>query len=359
MFQKLDDIERKYEEIAEKMSGPDVLANPQKIAEYNKNYLQLQDIVEKYREYKKLKEEQVSLREDIKEEKDEEMKEMMNTEIYEINDRLEEKEKEMKLMLLPKDPNDGKNIFLEIRAGAGGDEASIFAADVFRMYSRYAEKNKWKVEIIDTNDTGGIGGYKEVICMIKGKEVYGKLKYESGVHRVQRVPATEASGRIHTSTITVAIMPEVEEVEVNIDPKDLRIDTYRSGGAGGQHVNMTDSAVRITHLPSGIVTSCQDERSQLKNKDKAMKVLVAKIYEMEQEKRRSQIDSDRKLQVGTGERSEKIRTYNYPQGRVTDHRINLTLYKLDQIMDGEIEEIIEALRNFDQADQLQRLGENE
>ncbi|BDU50246.1 peptide chain release factor 1 [Haliovirga abyssi] len=355
MFKKLEEIVTKYNEIGNKMAEPEVLSNPKKIAEYNKAFLQLKGIVDEYEIYKKEKEDFDGLKEDIKHEKDSEMREMIQEEIKELEEKLTEQEEKLKVLLLPEDPNDSKNVIVEIRGGAGGDEAALFAGDLFRMYSRYAESKRWKVEIMSSNEIG-ISGYKEVIFMIKGDGAYSKLKFESGVHRVQRVPQTEASGRIHTSTATVAVMPEAEDIAmVKVDQKDLRIDTYRSGGAGGQHVNMTDSAVRITHLPTGIVTSCQDERSQMKNKEKAMKVLLAKLYEKEQEEQRAEIDSTRKLQVGTGQRSEKIRTYNFPQGRLTDHRINLTLYKLDSILEGNLDELIEALNTFDQAEKLQQV----
>ena len=281
----------------------------------------------------------------------------MNEEQKELEEKLPEYEKELKILLLPKDENDDKNVIVEIRGGAGGDEAALFAGDLFRMYCRYAERRKWKIEIIEKQEIG-IGGLKEAVFSINGLGAYSRLKFESGVHRVQRVPETESAGRVHTSTATVAVLPEVEDVkEVKIDPKDLKIDTYRSGGAGGQHVNMTDSAVRITHLPTGIVVQCQDERSQLKNREKAMKHLASKLYEMECEKQRSQVESERKLQVGTGDRSEKIRTYKFPQGRITDHRIKYTVYQLDAFLDGDIDEMIDALITFNQAEMLASASE--
>lgn len=352
MFTKLDEIVVKHREIGEKLADPEVISDPKKIMEYNKAYSQLQEVVDKYLEYKGIKEEFEDLKKDLRSEKDDEMKEMIQEELKELEERIPGLEEELKALLLPKDPNDDKNVIIEIRGGAGGDEAAIFAGDLYRMYTRYAERLKWKMEVMEFSEIG-IGGVKEAIFMIKGDGAYSKLKFESGVHRVQRVPQTEGSGRIHTSTATVAVLPEVEAVEVNIEQKDLRIDTFRASGAGGQHVNMTDSAVRITHQPTGIVVSCQDGRSQIKNREQAMKVLAAKLYEDEQERQRSEVDSNRKLQVGTGERSEKIRTYNFPQGRVTDHRIGLTLYKLDQILDGSIQELIDALNTFDQAEKMQ------
>ncbi|MCS5420335.1 MULTISPECIES: peptide chain release factor 1 [Psychrilyobacter] len=355
MFKKLDDVAKKYDELNALLATPEVATDHKRMIEYNKAINDMEEIVLKYREYKGYLEELEFIKENLKDEKDEEMKEMMLEEKSEIEEKLPEMEEDMKILLLPKDPNDDKNVIVEIRGGAGGDEAALFAGDIFRMYSRYAERRKWKIEIMDKNEIG-VGGLKEIIFLIKGQGAYSRLKFESGVHRVQRVPATEASGRIHTSTITVAILPEIDDVaQVDIKTSDLKIDTYRSGGSGGQHVNTTDSAVRITHIPTGTIVQCQDGRSQLKNREQAMKILAAKIFEAEVEKQRSEVEGDRKLQVGTGARSEKIRTYNFPQGRVTDHRIKLTLHRLDYILDGDLDEIIDGLITFDQADQLQSM----
>ena len=341
MFDKLEEVVARYEELNQMLVSPEVLADSKKMIECNKAITEITEIVEKYKEYKKLVADIDFIKESFKTEKDPDMKEMLNEEL-----------KEMKILLLPKDKNDDKNVIVEIRGGAGGDEAALFAGDLFRMYSRYAERKKWKIEIIEKQD-GELNGIKEVAFTIIGLGAYSRLKFESGVHRVQRVPKTEASGRIHTSTATVAVLPEVEDVqEVKVDPKDLKIDTYRSGGAGGQHVNMTDSAVRITHLPTGIVVQCQDERSQLKNREKAMKHLLSKLYEMELEKQRSEVEADRRSQVGTGDRAEKIRTYNFPDGRVTDHRIKLTVHQLEAFLDGDIDEMIDSLITFHQAELL-------
>ena len=359
MFQKLDDVVLKHEELTKLLMDPEVISDPKKIMEYNKALNSIDEVVKKYTYYKAKKEEVETLKEDLKSEKDPEMKEMMLEEIHTIDEEIPVLEEELKILLLPKDPNDDKNVIMEIRAGAGGDEAALFAADVFRMFTRYAERNRWKTEIIDKNEIG-VGGLKEVTFLIKGHGAYSRLKFESGVHREQSVPATEASGRIHTSTITVAVLPEIEDVsEVEINQSDLKIDTYRSSGAGGQHVNTTDSAVRITHLPTGIVVTSQDGRSQIKNREAAMKVLASKLYEMEYEKQRREVESERRSQVGSGDRSEKIRTYNFPQGRVTDHRIKLTLHRLDAVLDGDLDEMIDALIAYDQAELLKAVGDNE
>ena len=357
MFHKLDEVVAKHREITEELQLPETSANPKRLTELNKQLASMDDIVQKYLEYKKLKDEYDFLREGVKTETDNDMREMMYEEIKELEERMPPFEQELKVLLIPKDPNDDKNVFVEIRGGAGGDEAALFAYDMYRMFTRYAERKKWKVEVMELNEIG-VGGLKEVVFLITGQGAYSKLKFESGIHRVQRVPATESQGRVHTSTITVAVLPEIEDVEmVKIDPKDLKIDTYRSGGAGGQHVNMTDSAVRITHLPTNTVVQCQDERSQLKNRDKAMKALVSKLYEAECAKQAAAVAGERKLQVGTGARSEKIRTYNFPQGRVSDHRIKLTLHKLDAILDGDLDEIIDALTTFHQAEMLASQGD--
>ncbi len=357
MFQKLDEVVKKHEELTNLLMQPEVIADPKKLMEYNKALTSINDIVDKYKEYIANKDEFEILKEDIKTEKDSELKEMMSDEIENLENDIERLEEELKVLLLPKDPNDEKNVIVEIRAAAGGDEAALFASDIFRMFTRYAERSKWKVEMLDKNETG-VGGLKEVTFLIKGNGAYSRLKYESGVHRVQRVPDTESSGRIHTSTITVAVLPELDDVaKVEINPSDLQIDTYRSSGAGGQHVNTTDSAVRITHKPTGIVVTSQDGRSQIKNKEAAMKVLASKLYEMECEAQRSEIANERKSQVGMGDRSEKIRTYNFPQGRVSDHRIKLTLHKLDAFLDGDLDEMIDALIAYNQAELLKNVGD--
>lgn len=357
MLQRLEFLEQKYEELSIKISDPEVMANQKEWQKLCKDHSELEVITLKYREYKNVLEEIEYNKEVINTESDKEFRELAQEELKELQGKKEVIERELKLLLVPKDPNDEKNVFVEIRAGTGGDEAALFAANLFRMYSKYVENKRWKVEMISLNDTD-IGGFKEVVFMIKGNGAYSKLKYESGVHRVQRVPDTEASGRIHTSAATVAVLPEVDDVDVEINQNDIRVDVFRSSGNGGQSVNTTDSAVRITHMPSGIVISCQDEKSQLKNKEKAMKLLRARLYEIAEQERLKGIAEERKSQVGSGDRSERIRTYNYPQGRVTDHRIGLTLYKLDSFMDGYIDEIIDALITEDQSDKMKQMGDN-
>ncbi len=354
MLERLNFIENKYDELSHQIADPQVMENHAEWQKLLKEHAEIQDVVTKYREYKKAEEEVEANKELLNEDLDPEMKEM----VQEDNKLLLEKiEQEIQLMLIPKDPNDSRNVFVEIRGGAGGDEAALFAHSLYRMYTRYAEVRNWKPEIMSLNETD-IGGFKEVVFMIKGNGAYSRLKYESGVHRVQRVPETESSGRIHTSTVTVAIMPEVDDVEVEIGPNDLRIDVYRSSGNGGQSVNTTDSAVRITHLPTGMVVAVQDEKSQLKNKEKALKILKARLYEIAETERNKGIADERRFQVGTGDRSERIRTYNYPQGRVTDHRIGLTLYKLDTFMEGDIDEMLDALIKYDQSEKLKKMGRN-
>jgi len=346
MLTRLEEVEKKYIEIEQNLSKPEI--SPNEIHQFSKELSDLDEIIGIYRQYKYTLE-QIETNQALL--KDKELGELAREEIDELVKNQDRLENQLRLLLLPKDPNDGKNVFLEIRAGTGGDEAALFAGDLFRMYSRYAEEKKWKVEVITLNETG-IGGLKELVASIQGKKVYSRLKYESGVHRVQRVPSTETSGRIHTSTATVAVLPEPDEVEIEVDEKDLKVDTYRASGPGGQHVNKTDSAIRITHIPSGIVVQCQDERSQHKNRAHAMRMLKAKLYEIEEEKRKSDFADERKTQVGSGERSEKIRTYNFRDGRITDHRINLTLYKIEAILNGELDELIDALTNYYQTESL-------
>lgn len=357
MFDKLDDILIRLEEVLNELNEPTVANDTVRFQKLMKEQSDLQPIADAYTEYKNCKQTVEDSLMMLEEETDEEMKEMLKEELSDAKKRIEELEHELKILLLPKDPNDDKNVIVEIRAGAGGDEAALFASEIYRMYVKFAESQNWKTEMLSLNENG-IGGFKEVTFMITGRGAYSKLKYESGVHRVQRVPETESGGRIHTSTITVAVMPEAEEVDVVIDEKDIRIDVMRASGNGGQCVNTTDSAVRLTHIPTGIVISCQDEKSQLKNKDKALKVLRAKLYDMECQKAHDAEAEARRSQVGTGDRSEKIRTYNFPQGRVTDHRIKLTLYRLESIMNGDIQEIIDALIAADQAAKLAKMNEN-
>lgn len=356
MFDRLDDILIHYEELMQELNNPSVTEDQNRFRKLMKEQADLADLVEAYTQYKKEKqtvEDSLAL---LEEESDEEMREMAKEELSDARKEIEELEKELKILLLPKDPNDDKNIIMEIRAGAGGDEAALFASELYRMYVNYAEGQHWKVELISVNENG-IGGFKEVVAMITGKGAYSKMKYESGVHRVQRVPETESGGRIHTSTATVAVMPEAEEVDVVIEDKDVRIDVMRASGNGGQCVNTTDSAVRLTHMPTGIVIYSQTEKSQLQNKEKAFRLLRSKLYDIELEKRQNSEAEERRNQIGTGDRSEKIRTYNFPQGRVTDHRIKLTLYKIDSIMNGDIQELLDSLIAADQAMRLSKLNE--
>ena len=357
MFDKLEDLLIRLEEILSELQEPDVASDPNRFRKLMKEQSELTPIVEAYKEYKACKQNIEESLELLNEESDEDMRELAKEELNESKARVEELEHELKILLLPKDPNDDKNIILEIRAGAGGDEAALFAAELYRMYSNYADSQHWKVEIISINENG-IGGFKEVVAMVTGKGAYSKLKYESGVHRVQRVPETESGGRIHTSTATVAVMPEAEEVDVQIDMNDCRIDVMRASGNGGQCVNTTDSAVRLTHMPTGIVIYSQTEKSQLQNKEKAFRLLRSKLYDLELEKRQNSEAEERRSQIGTGDRSEKIRTYNFPQGRVTDHRIKLTLYKIDSIMNGDIQELLDNLIAADQAAKLAKMNEN-
>ena len=356
MFDKLEDLRIRLDEILNELQEPDVANDQNRFRKLMKEQNDLTPIVEAYNEYKECKQAIEDSLEMLEEESDEEMRELAKEELNDNKKRVEELEQELKILLLPKDPNDEKNVIVEIRAGAGGDEAALFAAEIYRMYMHYAESQRWKVELVECEEIG-IGGMKNVTFMIDGKGAYSKMKYESGVHRVQRVPETESGGRIHTSTITVAVMPEAEDVDIQIDEKDIRIDVMRASGNGGQCVNTTDSAVRLTHYPTGIVIYSQTEKSQLQNKDKAFALLRAKLYDLECQKRHDAEAEARKSQIGTGDRSEKIRTYNFPQGRVTDHRIGLTLYKLDKIMDGDIQEIIDACIAADQAAKLANMNE--
>lgn len=354
MFDRLEEILIKYDEITNELFNPDIANDPEKLRALMKEQSDLAPVVEAYRAYKQAKtdaDEAVSI---LDEEKDEEMRELAKEELSDARSRIDAKEKELKVLLLPKDPNDDKNVIVEIRGGAGGDEAALFAAELYRMYCLYAEQKHWKSELISLNENG-LGGFKEAVFMINGHGAYSRLKYESGVHRVQRIPVTESGGRIHTSTATVAVMPEAEEVDVEIDLNDCKFDVFRASGNGGQCVNTTDSAVRLTHIPTGIVISCQDEKSQLKNKDKALKVLRARLYEMELRKKQDEESAARKSQIGTGDRSEKIRTYNFPQGRVTDHRIRFTTHRLEAVLNGDIDEITDNLIAADQAARLAKL----
>lgn len=350
MFDKLDFITEKYDELAQKVSDPEIINNQPVWQKLIKEMGEMEPIVKAYKEYKKAKSDLADAKE-ILEEGDEEMRELAKLEIGELEEKIEQQEDDLKILLLPKDPNDEKNVILEVRAGTGGEEAALFGADLLRMYTRYAERNRWKTELIDINDTG-MGGIKEAIMLIKGKGAYSRLKYESGAHRVQRVPETESSGRVHTSAATIAVLPEVDDVEVDLNPNDVRVDVYRASGNGGQCVNTTDSAVRLTHEPTGLVVTCQDEKSQIKNKEKAFKVLKARLYDLEMQKQQDEIAGQRKSMVGSGDRSERIRTYNFPQGRVSDHRIGLTIYKLDTFLDGDLDEIIDGLITSDQAEKM-------
>ncbi|HAC0410735.1 TPA_asm: peptide chain release factor 1 [Listeria monocytogenes] len=356
MYDRLQAVEDRYDELNELLSDPDVVSDPKRLRDLSKEQSGITATVETYREYKNVNEQINETKELLGEKLDDEMREMAKEEFAELQKEKTDLEERLKLLLVPKDPNDDKNVILEIRGAAGGDEAALFAGDLFRMYSKYAESRGWKVEIMDANPTG-IGGYKEIIAMMNGNDAFSRMKYENGAHRVQRVPETESGGRIHTSTATVAILPEAEEVEIELHDKDIRTDTFASTGAGGQSVNTTMSAVRLTHIPTGIVVSMQDERSQLKNKDKAMKVLRARVYDKFEREAREEYDANRKSAVGTGDRSERIRTYNYPQNRVTDHRIGLTIQKLDQIKEGKLDEIIDALILEDQTSKLEHLND--
>ncbi|MGN7938835.1 peptide chain release factor 1 [Virgibacillus sp. 6R] len=352
MLDRLQSVEDRYEKLNQLLMDPDIISDSKKLREYSKEQSDLQETVEAYREYKEVREQIADTKSMLEEKLDAEMREMAKEELSELEEREEELTNRLKLLLVPKDPNDDKNVIMEIRGAAGGEEAALFAANLYRMYTRYAETQGWKIDVMEVNATG-TGGYKEIIFMINGKGAYSKLKFENGAHRVQRVPETESGGRIHTSTATVAVLPEAEEVEVEIHEKDIRVDTFASSGPGGQSVNTTMSAVRLTHIPTGTVVSCQDEKSQIKNKEKAMKVLRARVYDKFQQEAQAEYDQNRKLAVGTGDRSERIRTYNFPQNRVTDHRIGLTIQKLDQILEGKLDEVIDALIVEDQSSRLQ------
>lgn len=352
MFDRLAEIEQKYMDLTDQVNDPDIIANQAEWQRLMKEYSELTPIVEKYREYRKTKDAMAEETELLGESLEEDFRAFVKEELAGNKAQLEMLQREITVLLLPKDPNDEKNVIVEIRGGAGGDEAALFAGDLFRMYTRYAERRHWKIELLNTSESD-LGGFKEVSFMIAGKGAYSRLKYESGVHRVQRIPTTESGGRIHTSTVTVAVLPEAEEVDVHIDMNDVRVDVFRASGNGGQCVNTTDSAVRMTHLPTGIVVSCQNEKSQLKNKEQALKVLYARVYERERQAHDAAISADRRAQVGTGDRSERIRTYNFPQGRVTDHRIGLTLHKIDAILDGELDDVMDALITTEQMAKLQ------
>ena len=357
MFEKIEIFDKRYSELSQRLYEPSVAADPEQYQKTMKELKSIEEIVLTYREYKQAVKSQDESIEILEESGDSDLKELAQLELDEAKQNIEELSEKLKILLLPKDPNDERNVIVEIRGGAGGEESALFSAVLFRMYSMYAEKKGYKVEIVNANETE-LGGYKEISFMIEGEGAYSRFKYESGVHRVQRVPETESQGRVHTSTTTVAVLPEAEDVELEIDPKDLKIDTFRSSGAGGQHINKTSSAIRITHLPTGTVVECQDERSQYKNKDKALKVLKSRLLKEKQDKQASDLAANRKSQVGTGDRSERIRTYNYPQGRLTDHRIGLTLYKLEDILNGNLDEVIDALVTADRAEKLKESMEN-
>ncbi|MGC8777616.1 MAG: peptide chain release factor 1 [Candidatus Caldatribacteriaceae bacterium] len=353
--EKVEAIARQYEELTQRMADPGVTGDINRYREYAQNLAEIEPLVDKYREYQKLEGELEEERALLKMERDPEMRKLLEEDIEHLRNALDGLAQDIKVMLLPKDPRDEKDTLVEIRAGTGGEEAALFVADLFRMYSRYAERQGWKIEIMSASPTE-LGGFKEIIFAVEGKGAYSKFKFESGVHRVQRIPITEAGGRIHTSTATVAVLPEADEVEVEIKPEDLRIDVYRSSGHGGQSVNTTDSAVRVTHIPTGMVVTCQDEKSQHKNKAKALRILRARILELERRTQKEEIDRERRTQIGTGERSERIRTYNFPQNRVTDHRINLTLYRLESVLEGDLEEIVEALIAEERARMLEKVS---
>ncbi len=357
MFEKIEIFDKRYSELSQRLYEPSVAADPEQYQKTMKELKSIEEIVLTYREYKQAVKSQDESIEILEESGDSDLKELAQLELDEAKQNIEKLSEKLKILLLPKDPNDERNVIVEIRGGAGGEESALFSAVLFRMYSMYAEKKGYKVEIVNANETE-LGGYKEISFMIEGEGAYSRFKYESGVHRVQRVPETESQGRVHTSTTTVAVLPEAEDVELEIDPKDLKIDTFRSSGAGGQHINKTSSAIRITHLPTGTVVECQDERSQYKNKDKALKVLKSRLLKEKQDKQASEIAANRKSQVGTGDRSERIRTYNYPQGRLTDHRIGLTLYKLEDILNGNLDEVIDALVTADRAEKFKESMEN-
>lgn len=357
MFERIEIFDKRYSELSQRLYEPSVAADPEQYQKIMKELKSIEEIVLTYRDYKKAVKAQEESLEILDESSDNDLKELAQFELDEAKQNIEELSENLKILLLPKDPNDERNVIVEIRGGAGGEESALFSAVLFRMYSMYAEKKGYKIEIVNANETE-LGGYKEISFMIEGEGAYSRFKYESGVHRVQRVPETESQGRVHTSTTTVAVLPEAEDVELEIDPNDLKIDTFRSSGAGGQHINKTSSAIRITHLPTGTVVECQDERSQYKNKDKALKVLKSRLLKDKQDKQASEIAANRKSQVGTGDRSERIRTYNYPQGRLTDHRIGLTLYKLEDILNGNLDEVIDALVTADRAEKLKESMEN-